>query len=83
MKEKIKRHVGIIILLAMGAFLLLAEKIFFITTPPEAKFAGGLALIWALVLIRTSLGKEGKMRKIEETSFYQKIKEDPSIKKEE
>ena len=81
MKEKIVRHLGILFLIALGAVLLFADK-FISKTPTETKFAGVLALIWAAALIRTSMGEDGKMKKVEETSFYKKTKEDPTKQEE-
>ncbi len=65
MRNKIKRHLGIILLFIMGSVLIFT---------PGTHFYGFLALVWALCLIRIGVGEENKMKPFEETDTYKELK---------
>lgn len=69
--SKIKRHVGITLLLIIAAVLLIRDEFI-----DSQNFIGVLAIIWALLLMRVAKGEEGAMKPLKETEFYKKIKEE-------
>jgi len=71
MVEKLRRHAGIFIFLALGAILLFTP----VVTPFFQKAAGIIALVWALGSIRIARGEEGKMKPLDQTDFFKKMKD--------
>lgn len=82
MLKKIFRHLPIVILIAIGGFLLFSEKI---TGQPVyySEIAGFAALVWAAMLIRNAAGKDGTLKPVEESEFFKKLKNEPGEEKEE